>query len=218
MQNMTHIPVLGRSSQPELLVLHSVRIQGMADDDAVAGRFGLDQADARELLLDAEAYGWIRQAAFGETAGWSMTERGRAEDDRLLAEELAGTGARPVVEQVHEAFVPLNGRLLQACTDWQLRSEEGGRLTPNTHTDDEWDARVLGELEGLGGELGPLVAALAAVLARFAGYDTRFSAALGWVRAGRGEWVAGTGIDSCHVVWMELHEDLISTLGIQRSA
>jgi hypothetical protein len=30
--------------------------------------------------------------------------------------------------------------------------------------------------------------------------------------------VAGTGIDSCHVVWMELHEDLISTLGIQRSA
>ncbi len=218
MQNMTNIPVLGRSSQPELLVLHSVRIQGMADDDAVAVRFGLDRADARELLLDAEAYGWVRQAAFAGTAGWSMTERGRAEDDRLLAEELADTGARPVVEQGHETFVPLNGRLLQACTDWQLRSEAGGRLAPNTHTDEVWDARVLGELEALGGELGPLVVSLATVLARFEGYDTRFSAALGRVRAGRGEWVAGTGLDSCHVVWMELHEDLISTLGVQRSA
>jgi hypothetical protein len=215
---MTHNPVLGRSSQPELLVLHSVRIQGMADDDAVAVRFGLDEAEAREILLDDEAYGWIRQAAFGSTAGWSMTDRGRAEDDRRLAEELADAGARPVVEQVHEAFGPLNARLLQACTDWQLCPENGDRLSPNTHTDPDWDAGVLAELEALDDELGPLAAELAAQFVRFDGYDERFSAALGHARSGRGEWVAGTGIDSCHVVWMELHEDLLSTLGIQRGA
>jgi hypothetical protein len=215
---MTHNPVLGRSSQPELLVLHSVRIQGMADDDAVAVRFGLDEADTRELLLDNEAYGWIRQAAFGSTAGWSMTDRGRAEDDRRLAEELADTGAGPVVEQVHEAFGPLNARLLQVCTDWQLRPEDGDRLAPNTHTDPDWDAAVLAELETLDDELAPLVGELSAQLARFEGYDERFSTALGHARSGRGEWVAGTGIGSCHTVWMELHEDLISTLGIQRGA
>lgn len=215
---MTHQPVTGRSSQPELLVLHSVRIQGMADDDAVAARFDLDEADTRELLLDDEAYGWVRQAAFAGTAGWSMTERGRAEDDRRLAEELADAGARPVVERVHEAFAPLNARLLQACTDWQLRPEDGDRLTPNTHTDTEWDAGVLAELDDLDAALAPLVAELTAALARFEGYDERFTVALGKARAGRGEWVAGTGIASCHGVWMELHEDLLSTLGIERGA
>lgn len=218
MRNMTHNPVLGRSSQPELLVLHSVRIQGMADDDAVAVRFGLDEADTRETLLDDEAYGWIRQAAFGGTAGWSMTDRGRAEDDRRLAEELADAGGRPAVEQVHESFGPLNARLLQACTDWQLRPENGDRLSANPHTDPDWDAGVLAELEALDDALAPLVGELSARLARFEGYDERFSAALAHARSGRGEWVAGTGIGSCHVVWMELHEDLISTLGIQRGS
>ncbi|MFD6448128.1 transcriptional regulator [Promicromonospora sp. NPDC060204] len=215
---MTRIPVPGRSSQPELLVLHSVRIQGMADDDAVAARFGLDPAETSETLLDDEAYGWVRRAAFGTTAGWSLTERGRAEDDRLLALELAESGARAVVEEVHEAFGPLNARLLQACTDWQLLPAEDDRLAPNTHTDADWDARVLDELAALGGELAPLVSSLAAVLARFDGYDTRFERALDRARAGQGEWVAGTGIASCHAVWMELHEDLLSTLGIPRGA
>jgi hypothetical protein len=216
-QNMTHTPVLGRSSQPELLVLHSVRIQGMADDDAVAARFDLDRAETRETLLDDEAYGWVTHSVFAGTEGWSVTERGRAEDDRRLAEELAEANARPVVEQAHKAFRPLNGRLLQACTDWQLRPEEDDRLVPNTHTDREWDARVLAELGAVDDELGPLVAPLAAALTRFEGYDNRFSVALGRAKSGQGEWVAGTGIGSCHVVWMELHEDLISTLGIQRA-
>ncbi|GAB2482240.1 hypothetical protein GCM10027063_25430 [Promicromonospora xylanilytica] len=215
---MTHNPALGRSSQPELLVLHSVRIQGMADDEAVAARFGLDVADTREILLDDEAYGWVTYAEFAGTAGWSLTDRGRAEDDRRLAAELDDTGARPVVERVHESFRPLNARLLQACTDWQLRPADDDRLTPNTHTDATWDAQVLGELQALDGELAPLVAELSAALARFEGYDTRFSTALGHARSGRGEWVAGTGIGSCHVVWMELHEDLLSTLGLRRDA
>jgi hypothetical protein len=215
---MAHIPVLGRSSQPELLVLHSVRIQGMADDDAVAARFDLGPADAREILLDDEAYGWVRRAAFDTTAGWSLTDRGRAEDDRRLAEELVDVGARAVVEEAHEAFQPLNTRLLRACTDWQLLPGQDDRLVSNTHADPEWDGRVLDEVGTLRDELTPLVASLSSVLARFEGYDTRFTAALDRARAGQEQWVAGAGVASCHVVWMELHEDLLSTLGIPRGA
>jgi hypothetical protein len=215
---MTNDTLPGRSSQPELLVLHSVRIQGMADGGAVAGRFGLDEAGTHEILLDDEAYGWVSQAEFAGTRGWSMTERGRAEDDRRLAEELAQAGARSAVERVHERFGPLNARLLRACTDWQLRADGGERLTPNTHADPEWDARVLAELAALAAELAPLVAELSGALTRFEGYDTRFSAALARARSGQGEWVTGTGVASCHAVWMELHEDLLSTLGIDRSA
>ncbi|MFI9486030.1 transcriptional regulator [Promicromonospora sp. NPDC052451] len=215
---MTNDTLPGRSSQPELLVLHSVRIQGMADEDAVAGRFGLDTAGTREILLDDEAYGWVSHAVFTGTSGWSMTERGRTEDDRRLAEELQQAGARSTVESVHERFGPLNARLLQACTDWQLRADGDERLVPNAHTDPEWDARVLDELETLEAELEPLVAELSQALERFEGYDRRFSSALARARAGQGEWVAGTGVASCHAVWMELHEDLISTLGIDRAA
>ena len=39
-------------------------------------------------------------------------------------------------------------------------------------------------------------------------------------RADRGEkkWVDEPGIDSCHMVWFELHEDLLTTLGLERAS
>ena len=40
-------------SQPDLLVLHAVRILGMADGTAVARRFRLDLDVTEELLLDS---------------------------------------------------------------------------------------------------------------------------------------------------------------------
>ncbi|WP_233558968.1 hypothetical protein [Micromonospora radicis] len=73
-------------------------------------------------------------------------------------------------------------------------------------------ARVLAELGDLAGELVPLTAALT----RFGGYAERFAAALDRARAGQRQWVAGVGVASCHAVWMELHEDLLATLGLAR--
>ena len=190
----------------ELLVLHAVRLLGMADDDAVARRFGLDRARAAELLLDFEAYGWVTWSEFAGVGGWSLTERGRAENERRLAAELAGIpGGTRRVHDVHEAFLPLNARLQQACTDWQLRPRPGAPLAANTHEDPQWDARVLAELTALSGELVPLVADLTSQLDRFRGYDTRFAAA-----------AKEAAVDACHRVWFELHEDLIATLGLQR--
>jgi hypothetical protein len=34
------------------------------------------------------------------------------------------------------------------------------------------------------------------------------------LRQGGSRWVDGVGIDSCHLVWMQLHEDLLATLGL----
>ena len=77
---------------------------------------------------------------------------------------------------------------------------------------------MLADLALVDEALGPLAARLADVLERFRGYDTRFSAALRRVDAGDPTWVNRTGADSCHTVWMELHEDLLATLGIPRGA
>lgn len=205
-------------STPELLVLHGVRLSGFAKDSDLAGRAGIDLHTASEMLLDFEAFGWVTQVAFADLAGWTLTERGRAEDVRNLAEELHEAGAGSVVKGAHTAFEPLNARLVRACTDWQLRPRDGDRLAANDHHDAEWDARVLNDLSALEGDLRELTEALARALARFGGYDERFGAALVRARAGDLQWVAGVGIASCHAVWMELHEDLLSTLGITRGA
>ncbi|ADG73376.1 putative transcriptional regulator [Cellulomonas flavigena DSM 20109] len=200
----------------ELLVLHAVRILGFADDAAVARRFALDPATTGELLLDAQASGLVDRAQFADLAGWSLTARGRARGEALLADELDRAGARATVRDVHRAFLPLNARLRQACTDWQLRPVPTDALAANDHTDAAWDVRVLDDLAAVELGLAPLAARLADVLPRFAGYDDRFAAARRRAAAGDGRWVDATDVDSCHRVWFELHEDLVATLGLDR--
>ena len=209
---MTH------ESAVDLLVLHAVRILGFADTPAIARRFGLEPAETDELLGDAEAYGWVQHAAFADIGGWSLTERGRAQDERLLAAELTLVGGEPEVRDVYRDFLPLNTRLQRTCTDWQLRPTPDDRLATNDHSDADWDTRVLAELAALEQGLVPLAARLGRLLARFQGYDTRFAVARCRAADGDGAWVDGTDVDSCHRVWFELHEDLVATLGIDRHA
>ncbi|MFI7533900.1 transcriptional regulator [Streptosporangium sp. NPDC049376] len=209
---MTH------DSSPDLLILHAVRVTGFADTPVIARRYGLDTATAEEVLREAESRGWVEHTSFADTRGWSLTEAGRAENERRLAAELSLAGAADEVRDVHRRFLPLNALLLQACTDWQLRPAANDRLAVNDHSDPTWDAGVLHELACVGRALTPLVDRLGHVLTRFRGYDTRFAAALARAQAGDGAWVDRTDVDSCHRVWFELHEDLIATLGLTRHA
>jgi len=209
---------VGRPSSPELLALHAVRVTGMSDAAAVARRTGLAREVAEELLLDDEARGWVSRVVFADLAGWSLTETGRLEGERRLAEELERTGARAAVDSAHETFVRLNERFLSTLTRWQIRPQSWDRLAANDHDDPVWDGRVLDELASYRRRLGPLCAELTGVLDRFAGYDDRFAAALARAEAGQLSWVDGAGVDSCHTVWIQLHEDLLATLGLDRGA
>lgn len=205
-------------SLPDLLALHAVRVLGFADTPVLARRFGIDAAETAEILRDAEAFGWVHHATFAGLKGWSLTEAGRTENERQLAAELARTGSPEEIRAAYRDFLPLNARLRQACTDWQLRPALGDRLAVNDHSDPGWDDGILQELTSIGLALAPLTNHLSAVLSRFRGYDARFSSALHRVHAGEGGWVDRTDVDSCHRVWFELHEDLIATLGLDRHA
>ncbi|TCC27134.1 transcriptional regulator [Kribbella speibonae] len=193
------------------LVLHAVRLLGFADTQAVAQRFELPEPTT--VLKDAEARGWATYSSFAGTSGWSLTEAGRAENERLLKAEL--TDPEPI-RRVYDEFLPLNGMLQQACTDWQLRPKNGDPLAANDHTDAAWDAGVLHELKVLDGALGSMTRRLTEVLLRFSGYDVRFSQALARANAGDITWVDRSDVDSCHRVWFELHEDLLATLNLHR--
>lgn len=206
---MTHV------SCSSLLALHAIRLGGFVDTQAVADRYGMPVGLAESHVRDFRARGWIRRFRFGDAAGWSLTESGRAENERLLADELSACGAKALVEDVYHAFLPLNARLVQACAAWQLIVLPGGSMQDNDHGDAQRDRRILAELESLAAGLVPLTIQLTEQLARFAGYDTRFAAAVSQA-ADNPEMVTGINHDSSHRVWFELHEDLIATLGLDR--
>lgn len=207
-----------RQSAPDLLVLHAVRLLGFAEPEAVAARAGVGEGEATELLLDAQARGWVQHNSFAGLGGWFLTERGRAENERRLAEERAMADGARVISTAYQEFLPLNAHLVRACSEWQVRPSRSDQFAANDHTDPAWDARILAELEDLGAALAPLDERLAGVLDRFGGYHSRYAEALARVRQGEVGWVERTDRDSCHRVWFQLHEDLLATLGIDRQS
>ncbi|MFI6166086.1 hypothetical protein ACIBCN_04795 [Nocardia sp. NPDC051052] len=207
---MTHV------SGSSLLTLHAIRLGGFADTKAVADRYGMPVGLAESHVRDFRERGWISHFRFGTDAGWSLTESGRAENERLLADELSREGAKALVEDVYRVFLPLNARLVRVCTEWQLTILSDGSMRDNDHGDAHRDRQILAELQSLAAELVPLTRQLTERLARFSGYDTRFAEAV-TLAADHPEMVAGIEHDSAHRVWFELHEDLIATLGIDRT-
>lgn len=203
-------------SAPADLALHGVRVLGFPSAARVADRFGLGTDEVRELLLDFEARGWVRRSSFGGSSGWSLTDTGRVENERRMAAELDRAGCRDAVVAAHAEFLPLNRRFGVACTEWQVRPTRADPMALNDHTDWRWDERVLRTLTGVDGPFRRLADGLAAELPRFAGYGPRFGAALGRAAAGRRDWVDAPDRDSCHLVWIQFHEDLLATLGIPR--
>jgi hypothetical protein len=114
--------------------------------------------------------------------------------------------------RVYEAFRPLNREVLQLCTDWQVRP--GG--APNDHSDAAYDWSVIDRLEALDERAGPLLRRLAGVVPRFAPYRERLHDARRRVLDGEPEWLTSPRVDSYHTVWMELHEELLAALGLER--
>jgi len=198
------------------LALHGVRVLGFPTTSRVAVRYGLSADAVEETMLDFEARGWVRELSFAGSSGWSLTEAGRIENERRLAGELDRTRVRARVVAAHVEFVPLNRRFGAACTDWQVRPTRLDPMALNDHTDWRWDEQVLQRMASVETSFTQLCGGLAGCLARFAGYADRFSSALRKAAEGQRSWVDAHDRDSCHMLWIQFHEDLLATLGIPR--
>ena len=207
---------MSHNSTPELLILHAVRLLGFASSDAIAARAETSVTDVARLLDEADGHGWVQHLAFADLDGWSLTDSGRAENERQLAAERRLADPENTIATVYRDFLPLNARLVRAVTEWQINPTNDDQFAPNDHSDPAWDARVLDELTRLGTELTPLEQRLTDVLTRFDGYAHRYRAALRAAVNGEPDWIDKTDVDSCHRVWFQLHEDLVSTLGVDR--
>lgn len=200
-------------SDPDLVVLHALRVIGSASADRVAVATGLTAPTVESELIDLALAGQVSHLR-GVFGGWSLTEGGKTADAERIAQEVAAAGARDSLEAGLGGFLVLNPVLLQVCTDWQLRPVGDARAT-NDHRDPRYDARVLDRLQTLHRRAEPVCNGLAAALTRFTPYRPRLALAL--ERAAAGDPAAVTeSTESYHAVWFQLHEDLLVTLGRPR--
>lgn len=205
---------MAAASDPEFLVLHGLRLKGVAEPAPVAAAVGLEP-DVVEARLPALAEAGFAVHHSGRLAGWALTPAGRDEQARLAAGELdAVIGARRTVEGAYERFRACNGELLDVVTAWQLLPDG----TRNDHADASHDAAVLDRLRALVAGVGPVLDELTGVLDRYRPFAGRFDQALAAVVAGDTAMVTKPIVDSVHTIWFELHEDLLSTLGRTRHA
>ena len=207
MSNLPH------RTSTDLLVLHTLRCIGFASLARVAAATGLPELDAESELIDLAVAGLVTRVA-GDFGGWGLTEAGRAADAERIAGELESAGTRTIVAGAYDAFLVLNPELLDLCTAWQTRSVDG-KITPNDHTDDGYDARVLDRFTAFDQRADPVCADLSAAMLRFQRYRVRLTDALARARSGALDYVSDN-LESYHTVWFQLHEDLLATLGIPR--
>ena len=182
-----------------LEVLHTLTLKGLAFPADLSGSTGLAEPDITELLTGWAERGLVRERT-GRMSGWSVTPYGRAERDAWLAANPAG----PELADGYASFLPLNSAFKALCTRWQQRPDDSDiQFAVDGVT--AIHAEVVPVIGKLGMERFTLyVPRLGAALQRFGGGDLK---ALTFPRSG-----------SYHDIWMELHADLLATLGRERSA
>ena len=77
---------------------------------------------------------------------------------------------------------------------------------------------MIADLDALHDRAVPVVRALGLALARLSPYERRLGEACQRFRGGETNMFTGVMCSSYHDVWMELHEDLILSQGIDRAA
>jgi hypothetical protein len=180
-----------------LALLHELRIRGMFDAGTTS---------ATDTLV-AAGYA-VRKRSF-----LSITASGR-EVHAEWARCAAGSPDETALRVAYERFLQLNEELLRVCHDWQVNATGA----PNAHDDPEYDWLVIDRLRALHERTSPVTRSMTRVMARFTPYRTRLHTALHRVEQGENEWFTSPRLDSYHTVWMQLHEDLLLALGLDRAS
>lgn len=199
--------------EKDLHILHALRCIGTSTEARVTAASGIPAASTSRGLNQLSERGLVVLDP-GPFGGWSLTDAGRSADDESLRRELDAMDARTAIRRHYEEFLGMNPTVLQVCSDWQMQTI-GNTPVLNDHADVEYDRQVLGRLVRIDAAAQALVGSLADAVARFSVYQGRFSLAIDQVMAGNHEFVSD-GLHSYHSVWFQLHEDLLTTLGISR--
>jgi hypothetical protein len=195
--------VIAEQAGPEELsdadweLVHELRLRGVID---------VPDDDRVEILLRAGL-------AIRRTAKLAMTPDGRAAH-RQWARCEPDSEVEERVRRAFDRFLVLNTELLQLCSDWQVKP--GG--VPNDHRDSEYDWSMIDRLVALDERAGAVARHAGTAVTRLAPYRARLCSARALVEEGNHDWFTSPRIDSYHTVWMQWHEDLLLTLGVERES
>ena len=167
-------------------VLHRLAVRGLLVD----GVDGAEPLSEAGLVVVSRAGTMLSEAGNRVHAALLAAEREAIDDERLA--------------QIYERFLPINVEFKGACSRWHAVGDDGAR------------AALLGELSGLVDRVEPALRRSGEIIDRFAEYGPRLRSALASAEAGDHEQVTSPHHDSLHTVWMELHEDYIQVLDIDR--
>ena len=189
--------------------LRVISIKGFAPLQGLADAL-IATPEVVEPILDQLAIDGLVSTVAG---AHRLTDAGVARAAALLAEEREAWGQDQAGASL-DAFVPLDHRMKDTVTAWQLRDPAAQVI--NDHTDGDYDRQVLDRLAELHNETVAWLTPLEQRLARLGDYRARLARALEQARAGDHKYVASPRVDSYHSIWFELHEDLIRLAGRSR--
>ena len=191
-------------------VIRALHIKGFATVGVLAPVLLSAEAKVEPVLESLLADGLVK--IMGEM--YQLTPEGKRRGS-----DLHGTDRETwTVEEASGAldgFLPLDIRMKEIVTAWQMREVDGG-LVLNDHDDKGYDRAVLQRLAELHADARSWLEPLAVGLARLAVYSRRLDRAADRVSEGDHAYIASPRIDSYHNVWFELHEDLIQLAGRTR--
>jgi hypothetical protein len=192
--------------------------------DSIQGAVPALSADAWALLHDLRLRGFrpakggpaeeeliAAGVATARGANMALTPAGR-EAHAAWARLAPGSEEEALARNAYERFLTLNVEFLRLCTDWQLKPGN----EPNDHSDAAYDFKVLERLDRLDERAGQLLETLGKTVLRFGSYRSRLTDALEKISDDRA-WFASPRCDSYHTVWMQLHEDLLTAVGVDRA-
>jgi hypothetical protein len=184
------------SDGSEFTVLQALRVRGFATTEQIAESTGLSDAVIESTLEGTDERGHTQ--VNGKRKLHALTPAGRARTV-LLADDRLSKADRDVIADAYESFLFPNRDFKELTTD----AQNGADVTER--------------LEAVHAQIDGVLATLTAVEPRFERYGDRFERAITAYRGGDHDALARPLSGSYHDVWMELHEDLISTLGRERT-
>jgi hypothetical protein len=195
----------------ELLVIHALSLKQVATVVELAAMTALRAETVEQQLATLDQAGEATLRARQQL--WQLTPQGTARHTAWLADEAVDGPGVEQVRRAYDDFLPLNVAFKEQCGEWQLRN---GQL--NDHEDRAYDAAVVEGLREIDARAAGVLATMSTALPRLSTYRPRLAEAL--ARLQQGDPGAFTGVlqGSYHDIWMELHQDLIVTLGIDRRA
>jgi len=192
-------------------VIHALCVKQVATVSELAAMTSMEQeALERQLALLEHAGEAVLRARHQL---WQLTPDGAARHKHRLADEAVRNPGAEHLRRAYDDFLPLNVALEEQRAKWQLRQGK-----PNEHDDLAYDAGVIDGLGAIDQNAGPVLAAMMMALPRLGGYRPRLEEAYARLREGEADAFTGVSCGSYHDVWVELHQDLILTLGLDRLA